>query len=318
MENVLVSVLCMTYNQVDYIRQTLEGFVMQKTPFSFEVLVHDDASTDGTEDIVREYEKKYPELIKGVYEKENQYSQRKPIGRRMFEMAKGKYVAHCEGDDFWTDPDKLRLQVEYMEQHDECSLCACAGYYTDKDSKLSKDRHFRPYTESRVVPTEDIISKWLFPTASIVYRRSSRDVKRVPFKGDCINGDYTLMVYLALKGTVYYIDRLMCAYRVNAKNSISQMQRANAEKHRTNIKKTIEMAKRLDDYTEYKYHEAVEAFIDRNMFNYWASYPNTAEMKKIKNMYDGLSISSKLKYHIKEKLPQVYDLLKNTRSGSDG
>ena len=108
MEETLVSISCITYNQAHFIRQCLDGFLMQKTTFSFEVLIHDDASTDGTTEIIREYESKYPEIIKPLYEKENQWTK----GRRgsavfNYPRAKGKYIALCEGDDYWIDPLKL-------------------------------------------------------------------------------------------------------------------------------------------------------------------------------------------------------------------
>jgi glycosyltransferase involved in cell wall biosynthesis len=119
----LVSICTITYNHAPFIRQCLDGFLMQKTNFPFEVLIHDDASTDGTEEIIREYEAKYPELIKPLYEKENQYLK----GRRgskifNFPRARGKYIALCEGDDYWTDPLKLQKQVEFLEANPDYGM----------------------------------------------------------------------------------------------------------------------------------------------------------------------------------------------------
>ena len=114
--DVMVSICCITYNHAPFIRQCLDGFIMQKTDFAFEVLIHDDASTDGTEEIIREYEARYPEIIKPLYEVENQWIK----GRRgskvfNFPRAQGKYIALCEGDDYWTDPFKLQKQVDFGE-----------------------------------------------------------------------------------------------------------------------------------------------------------------------------------------------------------
>lgn len=119
----LVSICTITYNHSQYIRECLDGFLMQKTNFAFEVLIHDDASTDGTEEIIREYEAKYPEIIKPIYEKENQWVK----GRRgsnvfNFPRARGKYIALCEGDDYWTDPLKLQKQVDFLEGNPEYGL----------------------------------------------------------------------------------------------------------------------------------------------------------------------------------------------------
>ena len=122
---IVVSIRCLTYNHAPYIRQCLDGFVMQKTNFRFEAIVHDDASTDGTQDIIREYEKKYPDIIKPIYEKENQYSKHDGSLGRIMNSAmspSSKYIAVCEGDDFWTDPYKLQKQVDYLETHPECGL----------------------------------------------------------------------------------------------------------------------------------------------------------------------------------------------------
>lgn len=129
---VLVSVSCITFNQAPYIRECIEGFLMQKTDFEFEILIHDDCSTDGTTEIIREYAGKYPDLIKPMYEEENQYSQGKPIGTPVWNLprAKGKYIATCEGDDYWTDPYKLQKQADFLENNPEYGMC-----YTDFDVK---------------------------------------------------------------------------------------------------------------------------------------------------------------------------------------
>ena len=114
----LVTIQCLTYNHEPYIRQCLEGFVMQQTDFCFEVIVHDDASTDGTANIIREYEQKYPDIIKPIYEKENQYSKHDDsLIRIINEHTRGKYIAFCEGDDYWIDSLKLQKQVDFLEEH---------------------------------------------------------------------------------------------------------------------------------------------------------------------------------------------------------
>ena len=113
---ILVSICCITYNHEKYIRDAIEGFLMQKTDFPFEVLIHDDASTDGTADIIREYETKYPDIIKPIYQTENQYSKGIKISATYnYPRAKGKYIALCEGDDYWIDPYKLQKQVDFLE-----------------------------------------------------------------------------------------------------------------------------------------------------------------------------------------------------------
>lgn len=122
-DKILVSICCLAYNHENYIRQCLEGFLMQKTNFEFEILIHDDASLDHTTNIIREYEQKYPEIIKPIYQTENQYSNGVGVSVNFqFPRAKGKYIAMCEGDDYWTDPLKLQKQVDFLEANEEYVL----------------------------------------------------------------------------------------------------------------------------------------------------------------------------------------------------
>lgn len=121
----LVSISCITYNHEAFIRDAIEAFLMQKTTFPVEILIHDDASTDGTPRIIREYEEKYPNLIFPIYQTENLYSQGTKISINFqYPRARGKYIAYCEGDDYWADPLKLQKQVDFLEANDEYSFCS--------------------------------------------------------------------------------------------------------------------------------------------------------------------------------------------------
>lgn len=123
--DIVVTILTLAYNHEPYIRQCLDGILMQQTNFKFELLIHDDASTDGTTNIIREYESKYPEIIKPIYQKENQYSNKVPIGvTYLYPRAIGKYIALCEGDDYWTDPLKLQKQVDFLEANPDFVMCS--------------------------------------------------------------------------------------------------------------------------------------------------------------------------------------------------
>ena len=119
----MVSVISITYNHEPYIRDCLEGFLMQKTNFPAEIIIHDDASTDHTADIIREYYEKRPDLFHVIIERENCYSIHKPIMMPLYKQAQGKYIALCEGDDYWTDPLKLQKQFDFLESHPEYSGC---------------------------------------------------------------------------------------------------------------------------------------------------------------------------------------------------
>ena len=119
----LVSINCLVYNHEPYLRDCFEGFVIQKTDFPFEILVHDDASTDKSALIISEYTEKYPSLFLPIYQKENQYSKGVKVSDTFqYPRAKGKYIALCEGDDYWTDPMKLQKQVDFLEANPEYGL----------------------------------------------------------------------------------------------------------------------------------------------------------------------------------------------------
>ncbi len=128
--NPLVSIVCLAYNHETYIAQAIESFLLQVTDFPFVVLIHDDASTDGTAKIIREYEQQHPHIIMAIYQKENQYSKLgfQFIKRILGPLVRGRYYASCEGDDYWTDPYKLQKQVDYMEEHPDCGMV-----HTDAD-----------------------------------------------------------------------------------------------------------------------------------------------------------------------------------------
>lgn len=172
----LVSICCITYNHASFIRKCLDGFLMQKTTFPVEILIHDDASTDGTEDIIREYAAKYPDRIFPLYEKENKYSQgyAEIIDFFNYERAKGKYIATCEGDDYWTDPLKLQKQVDFMETHPEYSVCFhnCHFY----DVRLNKVLYPKDYCyikddrEGMDVTVDDYFHKSLIQPLTMLFR----------------------------------------------------------------------------------------------------------------------------------------------------
>lgn len=120
----IVSVLCVVYNQAPYLRQCLDGLVFQETSFPYEVIIHDDASTDGSSDIIREYTSRFPDKITPILQVENQFSQKKEIWANfLIPNAKGRYITFCEGDDYWCDTNKLQRQFEFMEDHPNVSIC---------------------------------------------------------------------------------------------------------------------------------------------------------------------------------------------------
>lgn len=210
--NIIVSVSCITYNHAKYIRQCLDGILMQKADFQYEILIHDDASTDGTDDIIREYAQKYPTIIKPIFEKENQYSKGVPISATFnYPRAEGKYIALCEGDDYWTDPYKLQKQVVYMESHPGYAMCftnvdvICDGI-SKKYLNIFSNIHEGEYTG------EQILKEWTIPTASVLYRRYA---ERVPQDPRFLYGDIVTFLWLSQKGKIWCINDKTAVYRRN-------------------------------------------------------------------------------------------------------
>lgn len=223
----LVSISCTAYNHVQFIRQCLDGFVMQKATFHFEVLIHDDASMDGTQDIIREYEVKYPEIIKPIYQKVNQYSKGIPIGVT-FNMprAQGKYIALCEGDDYWTDPYKLQKQVDFLESHPNYVMCSHRfdQYYEDRHRlEKEKDDTF----QGADYDLQNLIGgKWFTQTLTVMYRRSALDLKRYERYG--MSMDIILFYGLLKHGKGYCFPEAMGVYRYHnggVWSEVSQNQR---------------------------------------------------------------------------------------------
>ena len=222
MNDIAVSVVCNTYNHEKYIRDALESFVMQKTAFKYEVLVHDDASTDRTADIIREYEEKYPDIIKPIYQTENQYSKDSgAVGKIQLARVNGRYIALCEGDEYWTDPLKLQKQYDAMEQHPELDICTHGAYRVNAETGKVLSI-IAPEKDSTVISTERVISGGggFVATNSIMYRASI--AQNIPeFRRNC-NFDYMLQINGALRGGMLYLEDIMSSYRVNADNSWTQ------------------------------------------------------------------------------------------------
>ena len=181
---ILVAIHCLVYNHEPYLRDCLEGFVMQQTNFPFVAIVHDDASTDNSAAIIREYEEKYPDIIKPIYETENQYSRRDgSLGRIMnaaVDATGAKYVTMCEGDDYWTDPHKLQKQVDFLDAHPEYEYVLCCHRYkilNQNDGTWEQDYVASFFEEDRnpkgfAFTQKDNLHTWITKTMTLLYRAS--------------------------------------------------------------------------------------------------------------------------------------------------
>lgn len=211
-----VSILCITYNQGRFIRDALDGFIMQKTNFPFEVLIHDDASTDGTADIIREYAKKYPDIIKPILQTENQWSKGKYVDKRFnWPRITGEYVAINEGDDYWTDPHKLQKQVDFLEAHPDYSVCFHPvrvvwdnGAHPDSIFPSKKHRFHKTTLE-----LSDLLKHNFIQTNSVMYRWRRECIDLYP--DGILPGDWYVHLLHAQVGKIGFIPDVMSVYRRN-------------------------------------------------------------------------------------------------------
>ena len=266
---IMVSIQCLVYNHEPYIRQCLDGFVAQKTNFRFEAIVHDDASTDGSAGIIKEYAEKYPDIIKPVLESENQYKKHDGSLRKIvMEHLKGKYIALCEGDDYWIDPMKLQKQVNYMEAHPECTMTCNRTKLFSELQKKDVGENFC-YDASRIVEVKDIIQRGglFISTCSIMYRKSVMD-DYPDYCRQCHVGDYPLQIYAAMKGKVYYFNDIMSVYRVeNSASWIGQRKAIDIEKRISTVSSEVRMLEGFAiDYPEYGsfFKQRIGAYINNN------------------------------------------------------
>ncbi len=220
----LVSIRCLVYNHEPYLRQCLDGFVMQKTTFPFEAIVHDDASTDSSAAIIREYAEKYPDIIKPIYETENQFSKHDGSLDRIMEGSihpYSKYVAHCEGDDYWTDPNKLQIQVDFLESHPNFYM-SCHGFMFFYEETNSFERqesvgdlpiHLFNGREYCVPSIDEFFqSKWFTQVLTIVRRREKYvDDKKLKYYSRAY--DYITCYYMLKAGKCALFKDVMGVYR---------------------------------------------------------------------------------------------------------
>lgn len=218
----MVSIWCFVYNQESYIRQCLEGVILQKTNFKIEVIIHDDASSDHTPDIIREYAKKYPDIIKPIYETENQYSKHDGSLRSIMNNAcKGKYIAFCEGDDYWIDPLKLQKQIDFLEKNPEYGMCCGnASIYKENIGKIcgtaNKEVPYFSDNENK----EEVFNSIVFGrgggivTATVVYRSDvrSRIIGNDKF---FLMEDTPLWLDISQLSKIKYFDEIFSVYRVH-------------------------------------------------------------------------------------------------------
>ncbi len=280
----LVSIFCLAYNHEAYIEKAIESWLMQKTNFRFEAVIGEDNSTDRTREIVMRYAMEYPDIIRVITSDTNVGM--RANAKRTKEACRGRYMAFCEGDDYWTDPRKLQQQADFLEANPDFSICFHDAVVL-WDDKSRPPSYFVPKDQKPVSTTEDVIEKWFIPTASMMLRTEYNQQLPEWFK-HVYNGDWATQLILSTKGKIKYIDELMSVYRKN-EGGMSGGPGRNTEF--VNQKK----AELLDFFNEYT-HGKFEAQIKRKKsaleketrayllrknrkFLYWISNPVKTVMK---------------------------------------
>jgi len=251
-DKVYVSIICMTFNQESYIKKTIEGFLMQNTDFKFEILIHDDASTDSTPQIINEYAEKYPDLIKIIQQSENQYSQKPTLPTYItIGAAAGKYMAICEGDDYWSATNKIQRQVELLEQYSQINLCyhECDRLQDNKliKASIAKCAIFKKHSITSFAKVVKGGGAFI-STPSIVMRSSA--VKELPdfFLASPV-GDYVLQVLSAAPNGAIKINEAMAVYRIASQGSWSSEQvNYSPQRNTTMLTSMVNTIKNLDLY----------------------------------------------------------------------
>lgn len=293
MENIkyMVRVSCMTFNHAHYIEDAMNGFCMQETNFPFVCTIIDDCSTDGEQDVIKNYLEEHFDLEDSsvvrneetddyfltfaqhktnkncyfavLFLKYNHYSIRKPKKPYIEEWCDTKYVALCEGDDYWIDSLKLQKQVDFMESHPEHSLCFCAHKAKNPEGKEEIIRRYA--TDIECCPMEGIIlgGGAYMATNSMLFRQSLF-VSYLTWVKGCPIGDLPLMLTLAYKGLVGYIDDVMCVYRISATGSWSNRLASSIETRRIHNQAIDKMWRQFDEWSERKYHRIIMKKLRKN------------------------------------------------------
>jgi len=239
----VVSICCITYNHRDSISEAIEGFLMQETTFPVEIIIHDDASADGTSAIIRDYLSRYPKLIRAILQTENQYSIGKPPLIYTCKMAKGEFIAVCEGDDYWISRDKLAKQVALLESNPHCSMCAAQTLVKDDDAQPGKNEVLLQGLAKKFLCFEDFFHRCYLHTSTYLIRSSMLDIASQWSKYIKMS-DTSLRYLLSDLGPVVFLPDVVSVYRITGQGiwtSLSPM-----------VKREQEIQLNLSFYTHFK------------------------------------------------------------------
>lgn len=303
-----VSIYCSVYNHENYVRSALEGFVSQKTNFDYEAIILDDASTDKSADIIREYQNRYPSIIKPIIQNENLNSKGVNRFTEVFlPNSTGQYIACCEGDDFWCDNGKLQKQIDFLDTHPEYSACVhntrMINLTTNCQEDMFKHEDYDP-------SVEEIISRNTncYHTSSLVYRREyafNRPEFYFLAKG---YSDYPLAIYLRLCGKIRYFGDVMSVYRMGTNSSWTHMLHTDTIKTAKSYENFCTLLRGVDDYTNHRYSQTIEESIlfYTYMQKYFEEDYSALRESPLRDIYKKQSMSYRAKTYAKQLFKPLY------------
>lgn len=310
---IMVSVVCMTYNQEKYIKKCINSLINQKTTFQYEIIIHDDCSTDGTVSILKKYKEKYKEKICLILQETNQYSKGVNILEEIvMPYVRGKYIAFCEGDDYWCDVNKLQLQVSIMERNPQCWICAhSVSIVNEDDSKLIGK--IEPSDTDCIFSVEEVINGdgGFVGTNSLMMKKEIFGQNYTFLQLSSL--DYFIQILGSLHGGMVYLAKKMSVYRYFSVGSWSSRMYGDKEKFCQQYNKVILTLQRLDKETYNKYHNEIENKILKQ----------EVEILKLKKMYKNilnnkdllrvLSLKERIKITIMAIMPWIKDISEKRR-----
>lgn len=304
-----ISVYCLVFNHEKYLYDALNGIVRQKTSFAYEVIVHDDASTDNSRKIIESFARNYPEIIKPVYQQENQHSKGVNIFMTyILPEIKGEYVAVCEGDDYWTSSYKLQKQADFLDQHPEYT--ACVHNTIVKDMRTNKEKEMYAHKKDEDILFADAVQSGgsSFHTSSLMYRVKYAKNRPEFFKKAKGFGDYPLAILLTLSGRVWFFNETMSVYRKGTELSWTKHHNQDMHKNALVHENIAEMLMEVNKYTEFKYDKMLQQLILKNKYYFLLCEERYPELRKqpYRNIFFSMPVSHRCKVFCRQYFNGLY------------
>jgi len=309
-EKIMVSILCITYNHGKYIGKCLESFINQKTSFNYEIIVHDDVSSDNTREIIDKYYQKYPDKIVRIYQKENQFSKGVNIYKKfIIPKIRGKYFALCEGDDYFCDKEKLQKQFDFLERHPDYAFCVHNAIIVDREENLQGE--ISPLLDGGDLSCSDfIINGGAFVATNSIFSYS-KYLKEMPRYFDIISIDYIFQIYLSSKGKTYSLKEYLSAYRQGVEGSWTKTTSVDKEKLIEYNKKIILALNAFNEDTDYIYDSFLKEKLvplEYDVLEYERNYKKMKEFP-YNEIRRKKSFKDKLRYFLYEHFPRFFKFL---------